>query len=79
MSEPLLRFNSDRGVQYASGEYRACLTANRFVVSMSRKANCYDNATMEAFWSTLKDELVHRRHFATRAQATTESTSFAIR
>lgn len=63
--------HSDRGVQYASGDYRACLTANRFVASMSRKANCYDNATMEAFWSTLKNELVHRCHFATRAQAAT--------
>lgn len=38
---------------------------------MSRKANCYDNATREAFWSTLKNELIHRRHFATRAEAST--------
>jgi transposase InsO family protein len=38
---------------------------------MSRKANCYDNAVMEAFWSTLKNELVHRYRFATRAQART--------
>lgn len=66
-----LLHHSDRGVQYASGDYRACLTANRFVASMSRKGNCYDNATMEAFWSTLKNELVHRRHFVTRAAATT--------
>jgi putative transposase len=67
---PGLLHHSDRGVQYASGDYRACLEANRFIASMSRKANCYDNATMEAFWSTLKNELVHRRHFTTRAQAT---------
>ncbi len=39
---------------------------------MSRKGNCYDNATMESFWSTLKLELVYRRDFATRAQARTE-------
>ena len=38
---------------------------------MSRKANWYDNAVMEAFWSTLKNELVHRRNFATRAEART--------
>lgn len=68
---PGLLHHSDRGVQYASGAYRACLHANRCVPSMSRKANCYDNATMEAFWSTLKNELVHRRHFATRAEAST--------
>jgi putative transposase len=67
---PGLLHHSDRGVQYASGDYRACLAANRFIASMSRKGNCYDNATMEAFWSTLKNELVHRRHFTTRAQAT---------
>ena len=39
---------------------------------MSRKGNCYDNATMESFWSTLKLELIYRRDFATRAQARTE-------
>ncbi len=36
---------------------------------MSRPANCDDNAAMESFWSTLKEELVHRTRFATRAQA----------
>jgi len=36
---------------------------------MSRRGNCYDNATMESFWSSLKRELVHRRTFASRAQA----------
>lgn len=66
-----LLHHSDRGVQYASGAYRACLATHRLTASMSRKANCYDNATMEAFWSTLKNELVHRRCFATRAAATT--------
>ena len=36
---------------------------------MSRKGNCYDNAAMESFWSTLKQELVYRRTFASRAEA----------
>jgi transposase InsO family protein len=36
---------------------------------MSRRGNCYDNATMESFWSTLKRELVHRFEFTTRAEA----------
>ena len=39
---------------------------------MSRRANCYDNATMESFWSSLKLDLVYRRNFATHAQARTE-------
>jgi putative transposase len=58
-----LLFHSDRGVQYASADYRRALRAAGLVGSMSRKANCYDNATMEAFWSTLKLELVYRREF----------------
>ena len=58
-----LVFHSDRGVQYASLEYRQALEAARLVASMSRKANCYDNAAMEAFWSTLKLELIYRRAF----------------
>lgn len=48
--------HSDRGVQYACHEYVAALHAARLVRSMSRKANCYDNAAMESFWSTLKTE-----------------------
>ena len=63
--------HSDRGVQYASADYRAALADHGLVASMSRKGNCYDNAAMEAFWSSLKNELVHRRHFTTRAAART--------
>jgi len=64
-----LLFHSDRGVQYASGDFRQALSQAGLVASMSRKGNCYDNATMESFWSTLKLELVYRRLFQTRAQA----------
>jgi len=64
-----LLFHSDRGVQYASADYRHALTQAGLVASMSRKGNCYDNATMESFWSTLKLELIYRRKFATRSEA----------
>jgi putative transposase len=64
-----LLHHSDRGVQYASRAYRAQLSAHRLHASMSRKGNCYDNATMEAFWSTLKNELVHRTRFVSRDHA----------
>ena len=67
-----LLFHSDRGVQYASGDCRQALQAAQLVPSMSRKGNCYDNATMESFWSTLKLELIYRRDFASRDQAHTE-------
>ena len=48
--------HSDRGVQYASTDYRQALQQHGLIASMSRKANCYDNATMESFWSTLKSD-----------------------
>lgn len=61
--------HSDRGVQYASGDFRQQLQAHGLLASMSRKACCYDNAAMESFWSSLKNELVHRCAYQTRAQA----------
>jgi transposase InsO family protein len=64
-----LLFHTDRGVQYASADYRQALGDAGLIASMSRRANCYDNATMESFWATLKLELVYRRCFDTRAQA----------
>ena len=63
--------HSDRGCQYASAEYRRLLAAHGLEASMSRAGNCYDNAAMESFWSTLKSELVQRHRFATRAAAHT--------
>lgn len=66
---PNLLLHSDRGVQYASADYRRALAQSGLIASMSRKGNCYDNATMESFWSTLKLELVYRRAFQTRRQA----------
>jgi putative transposase len=64
-----LVFHSDRGLQYASQDYRQALLSTQSVASMSRKGNCYDNAAMESFWSTLKHELVYRRNFQTRSEA----------
>ena len=61
--------HSDRGVQYASEAYRQRLAQAGVVPSMSRRGNCYDNAAMESFWSSLKRELVHRCQFATHAEA----------
>ena len=61
--------HSDQGVQYASQNYRQRLAQAGVVPSMSRRGNCYDNAMMESFWSTLKRELIHRCQFATHTQA----------
>jgi putative transposase len=61
--------HSDRGSQFASAAYRQALAAHGCVASMSRKGNCYDNAHIESFWSSLKYEVVYHRRFATRAEA----------
>ncbi len=61
--------HSDRGSQYASDDYRRAQAAYGMITSMSRRACCYDNAAAESFWHTLKNELIHRRHFQTRAEA----------
>ena len=61
--------HSDRGVQYASAEYRKMMRSAGFRASMSRRADCYDNAPMESFFHTLKTELVHHQHYATREEA----------
>ncbi|MCK1740902.1 IS3 family transposase, partial [Bradyrhizobium sp. 139] len=62
--------HSDRGVQYASADYRKLMQATGLRASMSRKGDCYDNAPMESFFHTLKTELVHHRHYETRTEAT---------
>jgi putative transposase len=70
LGQPLI-IHSDRGAQFASAAYRLVLTQHRLLPSMSRKGNCYDNAFIESFWSTLKYELVYHHRFATRAEART--------
>ena len=67
--DPGLIFHSDRGVQYAACAYRQRLTELGIRQSMSRRGDPYDNAVAENFFSCLKCECVHLRHFASRAQA----------
>ena len=67
--DPGLVHHSDRGSQYASGDYRAVLDAHGVVLSMSRRGNCWDNAVAESFFSTLKIELAHEADWATHADA----------
>ena len=69
---PGLLHHSDRGSQYVSGEFQAVLSQQGIVCSMSRRGNCFDNAPVESFFGTLKQELVHRRRFATREAARRE-------
>ena len=66
---PGLLHHSDRGVQYASGAMAALLEKSGAAASMSRRGNCYDNATMESFWATLKAECFHGERPATRQAA----------
>lgn len=66
---PGLLHHSDRGVQYASGDYQALLAGADITCSMSRKGNCWDNACVESFFGTLKKELVHHRRYLTREEA----------
>ena len=57
--------------QFASAAYRQVLAQHGLIASMSRKGNCYDNAFIESFWSSLKYELVYHHRFATLAEART--------
>jgi len=67
--KPALIVHSDRGSQFASDAFRQTLATHKLIPSMSRKANCYDNAFIESFWSSLKYETVYHHRFATRAEA----------
>ena len=65
---PGLIFHSDRGTQYTSAEFTDLLAEHRMTQSLSRPRQCWDNAVAEAWFSTLKLELIDRRSWATRAQ-----------
>ena len=64
--------HSHRGSQYCSYNYQKLLKQFGFIPSMSRRGNCYDNASMENFFGTLKRELVHHRKYRTRQEAIAE-------
>ena len=64
-----LLHHSDRGSEYTSLGYQACLKQEGIEVSMSRTGDCSDNAAMESFFATLKKECVHRHQFHNRSQA----------
>jgi transposase InsO family protein len=68
--------HSDRGSQYCSPHFQKLLARIGMKPSMSRKGNCYDNAPMESFWGTMKNELVHHRRYKTREEAIKEITEY---
>ena len=88
VSQPLLRalsskrpsagvmHHSDRGSQYCSREYRSLLKRFGLQTSMSGTGNCFDNAPMESFWGTLKQELVHHRHYRSRREPVRDITEY---
>ena len=64
-----LMHHSDRGVQYASANYQQTLEDLGVISSMSRKGNCWDNAAMESFFGSLKNEWVYGKNYSTREAA----------
>jgi len=68
--------HSDRGSQYCALEYQRILGQLELRASMSGKGNCYDNAPMESFWGTLKQELVHHKHYTTKQEAIRDITEY---
>ena len=61
--------HSDRGSQYAAGDYQNMLNQYNMICSMSRKGNCWDNAVVESFFHTLKTEYTDEKRYLTRDEA----------
>lgn len=70
--KPGLLHHSDQGSQYAATAYQQHLRAAGITGSMSRRGNCWDNACVESFFGTLKQELIHHRRYRTREEAKQE-------
>jgi putative transposase len=64
-----LLHHSDRGSQYSSDQFQQLLAEHGVICSMSRSGNCWDNAAMESFFSTLKTERTSRSVYRTRDEA----------
>jgi putative transposase len=76
--EPGLIHHSDRGTTYAAGAYQEVLEQNDIICSMSRKGDCWDNAVVESFFSTLDIECGNQQPFASRAIARCEVSEFIL-
>lgn len=76
---PGLVHHSDQGNQYRASLYQTLLARRGVVVSMSRKGNCYDNASVESFFSSLKNELVRHRQFQNQTEAQVAIEDYIIR
>jgi len=74
--DPGMIFHSDRGVQYATDEFRQELEVCKVRQSMSRKGNCWDNAVAESFFKILKSEMISHRHYFSHFQAKVEIGEF---
>lgn len=72
LPSPGIIHHNDQGIQYSSGLYLQLLERHGVERSMSRKGNCYDNAVVESFFSSLKNELVHGRDYHAREEAKME-------
>jgi putative transposase len=64
-----LMIHSDRGIQYASDDFRAIIKKHGFIQSMSRKGNCWDNAVAESFFHSIKTPMIHHCKFQNVAEA----------
>ena len=73
---PELIHHSDQGVQYACEVFQQLLDRHQITCSMSRAGNCYDNAAMESFWGTYKQELVYPQHFQKKSPEEVKRATF---
>ena len=76
--KPGLIVHSDRGSQYASHAYRTLLEKHEFIGSMSRPGNCWDNAVVESFFGSLKQELVHWKAYQSRLEAQQDILNYIV-
>jgi transposase InsO family protein len=71
-----LILHPDRGSQYCAKDYVKTAESAGLLMLMSRKGNCYDNAPIESFWGTLKNEMIHQQTWECRANARSQIVEF---